>query len=333
MARCRKCNLVVGTDADRCPRCGNPLPAHVSFSTLVVGGIAVVILFAALRSAGWIKFDANQVAALPDNRAGQHVEVSEAERRVFDTPPTSNSPPVISALVPRGNEKASFDCAKAKRAAARLICADAELTRLDGDLGIAFQKRKAQIPPQDQSRLVTEELAWISERDTLCKLVGKDHASIDVLASAKSCMVSETQRRITALMQTQQVSDTQTFDANRVAEELRKRPSSAGPTGSFDDATSHMIQTTIQTATRRARACVRSHIVTAYQAGVYGPKETTAYFFANCGVEYLQVWQSAGGPEELGRLGFEALITQEVAPEEWQKTVKEFERAAEQMKR
>src|SRR5271170_5394108 len=38
-------------------------------------------------------------------------------------------------LVPRGNEKSSFDCAKAKTAAARLICADGELARLDGELG------------------------------------------------------------------------------------------------------------------------------------------------------------------------------------------------------
>ena len=35
-------------------------------------------------------------------------------------------------LVPRGNEKPSFDCAKAKTATARLICADGELARLDG---------------------------------------------------------------------------------------------------------------------------------------------------------------------------------------------------------
>ena len=48
-------------------------------------------------------------------------------------------------LVPRGSERPSFNCAQAKTAAARLICADAELARFDGELGVALQKRKAQI--------------------------------------------------------------------------------------------------------------------------------------------------------------------------------------------
>jgi uncharacterized protein len=37
-------------------------------------------------------------------------------------------------LMPRGSEKPSFDCAQAKTAAARLICADGELAALDGEL-------------------------------------------------------------------------------------------------------------------------------------------------------------------------------------------------------
>ncbi len=60
-------------------------------------------------------------------------------------------------LVPRGSEKPSFDCANAKTAAARLICADGELARLDGELGAAFQKRKAQISAPDQSKFVAEQ--------------------------------------------------------------------------------------------------------------------------------------------------------------------------------
>jgi hypothetical protein len=47
-------------------------------------------------------------------------------------------------LVPRGAEKPSFDCAKIKTAAARLICADAELSALDFELGIVFRTRKAE---------------------------------------------------------------------------------------------------------------------------------------------------------------------------------------------
>jgi uncharacterized protein len=44
-------------------------------------------------------------------------------------------------LVPPGNEQPSFDCLKARTAAARLICADGELARLDGELGRVLIKR------------------------------------------------------------------------------------------------------------------------------------------------------------------------------------------------
>jgi uncharacterized protein YecT (DUF1311 family) len=104
-------------------------------------------------------------------------------------------------LVPRGSEKPSFDCAQAKTAAARLICADAELARLDRELGVAFQKRKARIPAPDQPKFVAAQLAWIRDRNTRCELVGKTSAAIEVLASSRPCMVSVIQERITFLAQ------------------------------------------------------------------------------------------------------------------------------------
>jgi uncharacterized protein YecT (DUF1311 family) len=105
-------------------------------------------------------------------------------------------------IVPRGNEKPSFDCAQAKTAAARLICADAELARLDGELGAAFQKRKAQISAPDQSKFVTEQLAWIRDRNERCDVVGKNGAPIEVLVGSKSCMMSLIRERIAFLAQT-----------------------------------------------------------------------------------------------------------------------------------
>jgi uncharacterized protein len=66
-------------------------------------------------------------------------------------------------LVPRGSEQPSFDCAKARTAAARLICADGELAQLDGKLGAAFQNRKAQLSLANASALVADELAWIRD--------------------------------------------------------------------------------------------------------------------------------------------------------------------------
>ncbi len=110
-------------------------------------------------------------------------------------------------IVPRGNEKPSFDCTQAKTAAARLICADAELARLDGELGAAFQKRKAQISAPDQSKFVAEELAWIRDRNTRCDLVGKNTAATEVLASSKQCMASMVRARIAVLSQTDLATD------------------------------------------------------------------------------------------------------------------------------
>jgi uncharacterized protein YecT (DUF1311 family) len=116
-----------------------------------------------------------------------------------ETAPTQAGALQEQTLVPRGREKPSFNCAQAKTAAARLICADGELARLDGVLGVAFQKRKAQIAAPDQSKFVAEHLAWIRDRNSLCELVGKDGAAIEMLASIKPCMVAEIRNHIAAL--------------------------------------------------------------------------------------------------------------------------------------
>ena len=69
-------------------------------------------------------------------------------------------------------------------------------------LGVAFQKRKAQIAAPDQSKFVAEQLAWIRDRNARCQFDGKGSAAIEVLASSKSCMVSAIRERIAVLAQT-----------------------------------------------------------------------------------------------------------------------------------
>jgi uncharacterized protein YecT (DUF1311 family) len=110
------------------------------------------------------------------------------------------------SLLPRGSEQPSFDCSKARTAPARLICADGELARLDGELGTAFQNRKAQLSPADASALVADELAWIRDRNASCDLVGKNDAAIDVLATSKPCLANAIQQRIASLVQMQSAS-------------------------------------------------------------------------------------------------------------------------------
>ncbi len=117
----------------------------------------------------------------------------------------SFSNPLVRAqspeLMPRGSEKPSFDCAQAKTAAARLICADAELARLDWELGAAFQKRKLQLDAIEQPVFAGEELAWIRDRNERCGMVGKNDATTDVLASSKPCLASAIRERIAFLAQ------------------------------------------------------------------------------------------------------------------------------------
>jgi uncharacterized protein len=116
------------------------------------------------------------------------------------------TPSPAQTLVPRGSEQPSFDCSKARTAAARLICADGELARLDGELGTAFQNRKAQLSPTDASAFVSDELAWIRDRNTRCDLVGKNDAAIEVLATSKPCIASAIQQRIASLLQSESAS-------------------------------------------------------------------------------------------------------------------------------
>jgi uncharacterized protein YecT (DUF1311 family) len=110
-------------------------------------------------------------------------------------PPDAQAPPQY------GMPKPSFDCATAKTRAARLICADAELTRLDGRLEAAFRTRKAQMSALDQSKFVTGQLAWIRDRNKHCGLNGKSDATIEALAISKPCLVKAIRERIAFLAQ------------------------------------------------------------------------------------------------------------------------------------
>jgi uncharacterized protein len=99
-------------------------------------------------------------------------------------------------LVPRGAEKPSFDCAKIKTAAARLICADAELSALDFELGIVFRTRKAEFFGADQSKFVAEQQVWAKSRNSRCGLNGKNNAAIELLAASKRCLANAIKERI-----------------------------------------------------------------------------------------------------------------------------------------
>jgi uncharacterized protein len=121
---------------------------------------------------------------------------SAGDNGVQTTPRTS------AALVPRGNEKPSFDCAKAKTAAARLICADQELAQLDGELGAIFYERRARTTAANQADFLGNQFTWIKDRNRHCGLDKNNTATIEVLAAFKPCLISSIRERIELLSRT-----------------------------------------------------------------------------------------------------------------------------------
>lgn len=90
-------------------------------------------------------------------------------------------------------------CATARTAAARLICADPELSARDAKLAAAYRQKKNHSPLAEQSALLKEQLLWMRQRDQKCGLVGKDAAPLAELREAKPCVESELDARLAEL--------------------------------------------------------------------------------------------------------------------------------------
>lgn len=77
----------------------------------------------------------------------------------------------------------------------------------------------------------------------------------------------------------------------------------------------------------QARACIRSNIPTAYQSGVYGGDQAIAFFKARCFDPYSAAFRQLGF-SELTDSGFNVLVIQEAAPEQWQKVLDDLKSSA-----
>jgi len=86
------------------------------------------------------------------------------------------------ALLALGNfaTAASFDCRKASTGIERVICDDAELNRLDGEMGRLYHKAK-HIPGMQ-----AEQRDWVHRRNSMC-------------GSSDGCLLAETRERIAEL--------------------------------------------------------------------------------------------------------------------------------------
>ena len=121
---------------------------------------------------GWV-FDAPQGVNFPGGLNG----VCEAHKSGSGSPPvesTSNAP--------------SFDCSKANSASARLICADKELSALDGQLAVPFRNKLSQLAGAERDAFINEQRRWINERNAKCGLGAGNKAPVEQLLSAKPCM-------------------------------------------------------------------------------------------------------------------------------------------------
>jgi uncharacterized protein YecT (DUF1311 family) len=90
-------------------------------------------------------------------------------------------------------------CSAATTAAARLICAEPDLSARDAKLATAFRQLKSKSSPAAQQALLNERLIWVRERDQRCGLAGKDGASLDELRKAKGCMLDALNARLAEL--------------------------------------------------------------------------------------------------------------------------------------
>jgi len=90
-------------------------------------------------------------------------------------------------LIPLSVAAADFDCAKASTNVEKAICADAELSSLDEQIGRAYREALRRGSSDEQSSLRSEERAWLKARDA-CG--ARDHA----------CLVDRYRERVAILM-------------------------------------------------------------------------------------------------------------------------------------
>jgi hypothetical protein len=71
----------------------------------------------------------------------------------------------------------------------------------------------------------------------------------------------------------------------------------------------------------QARACIRRNVSSVYQSGAYGIDQTVAFFATKCLGAFSKDLRELGMDDAIAATGFKALVFQEIAPNEWQKTI------------
>lgn len=74
----------------------------------------------------------------------------------------------LALLCAQPAEATSFDCTKAGTAAEKMVCADAELSRLDEALGNIYAEARAQSADADAETIKSEHRAWLRDNRAAC---------------------------------------------------------------------------------------------------------------------------------------------------------------------
>lgn len=82
----------------------------------------------------------------------------------------------------------------------------------------------------------------------------------------------------------------------------------------------------LDVAFAQTRACIRNNIPNAYQSGVYGFDQATAFFMKICFGPFSLANRQLGADESASATFFKVLVMQEISPQEWQRATEEFKR-------
>jgi uncharacterized protein YecT (DUF1311 family) len=95
---------------------------------------------------------------------------------------------VVTQATMMAAEGPSFDCGKANRNSARLICADTFLMALDLRLADAYGRRLAKLSGQKRERLVAQQRAWLGGNETACQAPDPRNASFVETVEPRLCL-------------------------------------------------------------------------------------------------------------------------------------------------
>lgn len=94
----------------------------------------------------------------------------------------------------------SFDCAKAATTAENLICGDSALAALDQSLSDAFQALRQQHTGAARDRLVSDQRAWLADRDHRCDIpAGSAEPTLAQRWSWAPCLAEQYRARLEQL--------------------------------------------------------------------------------------------------------------------------------------